>query len=189
MGCLISKYEADIQTLTQLKDTAQGLRTTLENALLDADFFLELNMKGSNFLYKNRKRIRIFGLISNPKSQIEIWKNGKRRRTIKFTDLSSESQLFQEYNFDSMILNYEPSTNEPPSITLIESSVGHILSFKIQTKNFDLEKLLFQIYDIQIGGEMPEKILYNIQYAGENIVRTRGDNFVTSRYVIIEGNK
>lgn len=187
MGCLISKYDADIENLSELKDTAKGFKTSLEQALFDAEFFLKLNMKGSNFMYKNRKRIRIYGLVSSPKSQIEIFKNGKRRRTIKFTDLSSGSQLFQQYNFDSMLLFYISS--QTPSITLIESSVGHILSFKIQTPNFDMDKLLFQIYDIKIGEELPEKILYNIQYNGENIVRTKEENFVTSRYAIIEGNK
>ena len=183
MGCLISKYDADIETLSDLKDTAKGFRTSLENALFDAEFFMKLNMKGSNFLYKNRKRIRIYGLVSGPKSRIEIWKNGKRRRTIKFTGLTTGSQLFQEYNFDSMLLHY--TTSETTGITLIESSVGQILSFTINAQNFDIGRLVFQIYDIRIGEDLPEKILYNIQYDGENLVRTKGETFITSRYAVI----
>jgi hypothetical protein len=82
-----------------------------------------------------------------------------------------------------MLLHY--TTSETTGIALIESSVGHILSFTINTKNFDIGKLVFQIYDVRIGEDLPEKILYNIQYDGENLVRTKGETFITSRYAVI----
>lgn len=187
IGCLIAKSEVDLETFSKLTDTAERLKTSLQFAIYDAEFYAMLNMKGSNDLYKDKNKFEFYGLVSNPKSQIEIWKNGKRRKTIKFSELENENQLFSEYKVETKKLFYQPSKVQ--NITLVESCVGSILIFKLQVKNFDLNLLQYRIYDIDVTPISQEKILYNIQYNGQNIKKEMGENFITSRYAVIEPNK
>ncbi len=193
-SCLVTGHRITIEVQKKMEAVAKTLRSPLELALLDADFFRLLQEPNLNSLYNLNNEFSYFGLLLDEIASIEIWINRKRRRTIKVafedplhTRLKSVNQgsanlLFPEHNLNIQSCDLNAFKK---NIILVERSVGGVMTFGTHAKNLDLSKFEWGGHDIQLEHPPLFKMMTNILYDGANLTGTKSDNLVRSRSIML----
>ena len=178
IGCRVFIIKSFGDLFKRLSLTANKLAAPLEQALFDAEFFKTLeNEKFKNI--SDLSELCIGGLLKDDKSQIEIRIGGRKKRTILISELIDDQTLIPL--FDANIRDFGMFGN---AITAIEKEVGMIASYKIDTQKFDLDKVKFELIEIDTG---IEKLLFlhRVFYDGKLLKSVSNDTLVTSNYAII----
>ncbi len=178
-GSRVFRINPSTELLFKLKDTASRMKTSLELAFFDADFFSKLGDPN----YKSLDDIsneKIQGLMNDSKSQVEIRTKGKKKRMISFQQLLHQQSLLPLYNIE-----FEKEIDEiKRAIVVVEKEVGLISCFEIMTEKFDLDKMKFEVTEIDTGIEKLQ-ILTGITYSEQRLYSVSDDTLVTSCYSII----
>lgn len=179
-GCQVFKIQPTPLLLEKLKATSQKLNTTLEHAIFDADFFKELD----NNEYKSISDLSetiIHGLLEDHKSHIEIRIKGRKKRMISVTELINQESLLPLYNIE-IKAGFE---NLKDALIIIEKEIGLVSCFKIETEKLDLDKMKFEIFELDTGIEKL-RILCGLQYDGKSLITKSSDTLVTANYSILK---
>lgn len=97
-GCHIVKGIPDTGTWNKMLQVAGQLRTSIDHAVFDSDFFPMLD---SPYYKKWSDLNNIFdigGLLYDSKSFIEIWIRNKKKLKVYFKNIMNENLLFPLYN-------------------------------------------------------------------------------------------
>jgi hypothetical protein len=97
------------------------------------------------------------------RSQLEIWINGKRKKTLKLIDLFNDSLLFPLYSISETLI--ETSGIGKEQLIIGHQLKGLIAKYTIKTKKFNLDSLQFSILSFQ-HLESNYKILFDLIYKG-----------------------
>lgn len=112
----------------------------------------------------------IQGLINSSKNQIEIWFRNKKVQKLKINDLNSVLLLFPLYNTTIQTLNY----GMEKGIYLEQKEIGFVGSFEINTDNFNIEDLEFQLLQTN---ELT--LLDKLVYKNEALTCKKKDTLIT----------
>lgn len=178
IGCTIYIISLTHEINKKMQQTAILLNMTLEDAILDSDFFTKMNdniFKDLNSISK----IKMKGLLYDNRSHIEIRLNGRKKRKIQFSELLKQELLFPIYNV-VMQLNTLLINN---TLIVIEKETGLISNFKLLVETLDLDKMQFEITEINTGTETLT-ILKSISYNEKMLMSIKEDTLVTSNYSI-----
>lgn len=184
IGSTIFKCSVNQFLLVRMEAAAKILGLPIEVAIFDMEFFTLLKDQDLTCLYDLKKEYCIDGLIFGYNFQIEIWLNGKRKRTIKQFDLINPYTLFPPYNLKTN----EPKfiSHSPNWISIIESYTGQIKCFEFSATKFDLEKLIFVLNEITISEGNNQILISGIKYDNKTQKNKSDDNLITQRLAIIE---
>ena len=185
IGVTIIKHEVDDELLGRMQKVALRLSTPLELALFDAEFFDILNYKPWDCLYDLKTGFCTGGLIDGYRNSIEVWVNGKRKRTIKHFDLWNEYNLFPLYNLKITESQFK-ILGGVKYITIVETSMGKIKSFRINTNNFDLDKLTIHLNRTEISSGNIQPIITLVKYNNRVPAKLPNNNLIINRIAIIE---
>ena len=154
--------------------------------LFELDFY-----KQNHFLKKNGidkihswKDINNDNSISGPNmaemSQIEIWVNGKRKKTLKYADLYPKNTLFPPYN---IIRDPQINMGQNKAYTIIGHQIkGLIKKYHFKTKKFSLDSLEFSV--ISFNDKWPNiKIVNRLIYKDATLKEVYSDALVTGTII------
>lgn len=182
-GCSIQKSKINDVLLNRMFLVASKLRTTLSQALLDVDFFSLLDIAELKSISDFDNEFEFAGLLlDNPLSRLEIWKNGKRKKIIKFGELYNEGLLFPLYDID--VVKVDARIKNSFEIVFIENSMGTVLDLSVPIHNFSMDKLLFKICEVENSSH--QKIVFDILYDGKTIFVRLPETLVTSLNVFLK---
>ena len=182
IGTSIFKYNICNETLLKFERTAKLFYLPLEVAIFDGDFFKYLNDKSITCL-DDLKDIGISGMLILSNMQIDIWCNSWRYYKIKNLSLENSNCLFPVYNINAQ--QYCFLKNQDKLISISETYIGLIMSFRIITNKFDMNKLTFNISDVELV-EIAYSILTSMSYDGIVLQNHKSDNLITNRICTIE---
>lgn len=184
IGSTLFKWSLNESLLARMEVVAKILGLPIEVAIFDIEFFTLLKDQELTCLYDLKREYCIDGLIFGYNFQIEIWLNGKRKRTIKQFDLINSYTIFPTYNVN---------INEPKFIStcsnlisIIESYTGQIKCFEFSVEKFDLENLIFELNKISISNGNSQTLISGINYNNKKQSNKTDDSVVIQRLAIIE---
>lgn len=158
IGCGIIKQEVSEALLDRMNELASRMGTTLELALFDGDFFRYLKQEGWDSLYDLKKTgFFVEGLIDGYRNSMEVWVDSKRRRKISHIDLWDTSTLFPNYD----LRESESKFKKPDKkyITIVETAIGLIQSYRITTSKFDIDKFSIHLNRVEISAGNVQPII------------------------------
>ncbi len=181
IGCHViqGKFEEDV--LSQFKLAAAAVKSTLQEALFDESFFIELNSKDYKSWPDLGNQTKIHGLLNSYQSIIEIKVNSRQKRRIFTQELMHENVLFPIYNTSHFLI--EGRQNQ--TLCIVEKEIGTIASFKLDVEKFTLEKLNFELKTIEIRNDLKYTILTKIEYDGQTIKSKKTDTLIKERFVLL----
>lgn len=189
LGVSIWKCNVSNDLLNDMRETAKLFHLPLETAIWDADFCPFLNKRTNHkieHLYELKKN-KVSGLLDSTLTQIEVWKNTRRRYKIKNLRLENSYCLFPKYGIKTIKEKFKQT--EPNVITFSESYMGLIKSYRIITDNFDIDKLIFNHTEVEITVGNIYNIFTSVSYDGKLIKNIGSDNLVTNRIALIQERK
>lgn len=177
-GCKIYVIKMSGELFTKLEATAINLSGPIEQAIFDIEFFSKLAIDNIKSL-RDVSLYSLDGLISDPKSYLEIRIGGKRKRVIPFSELIEQHTLIPLYDLEFK------ADKEFPEDTLVavEKEVGLISSFVINFPKIDLSNLKFDLMEFDTGFEKL-LVLTSIYYSGQLLESTSDDALLSSTYAI-----
>lgn len=192
-SCLVSGHKVTIELQKKMEAVAVVLGTSLELALLDADFFQLLNEPNLNSVNDLNNVFSYFGLVLDDTANIELWINRKRRKTIKSSILEQNISLFTDINEEMYSLfplyNVQIESLElgrfNPNIIFMERNIGGVSEFSAMINRPDLSKFIWSGFDIFSYNTPNILILSDITYDGVSLSRTNLDNLVRSRQIYL----
>lgn len=150
--------------------------------LFDLDFYRtnKIVVDGSNNLMYSWKDINAdksyTGANFFERSQLEIWVNGKRKRTLKLADVFVENVLFQPYNIVEEELSSQQSSD---SLLLIGHQLkGLIAKYEFKTPYFNMDFLEMDFLSFS-HDKIDFKILHRLAYKGLVLKSELNDALVT----------
>lgn len=184
IGTNIFKYNLSNETLLKLERTAKLFYLPLEVAIFDGDFFKYLNDKSITCLNDFKKEFCEDGMLDSTLMQIDLWYNSRRRHIIRNLRLENSISLFPLYNIH--VQKKQICQTQEKMISISESYIGLIKTYKIITEDFDLDKLVFNISDVEMSKGNNQTIISSISYDGQIAKNLASDNLITNRITIIE---
>ncbi len=157
------------ELLHTFKEVAARMKQPLIEVLIDPFFYHYLKNKTIQSI-DDLQGNSIEGLINSPKNQIEIWYKNKKVQKLKINDLNEELLLFPLYNTTIKKTNL----NLEKGIYIEQKEIGLIGSFEINTDNFNIDNLEFQL--IQAN---EQTILENLVYKNQVLVCKKKDSLIT----------
>ncbi|PWA09802.1 hypothetical protein DB891_06405 [Flavobacterium laiguense] len=109
-------------------------------------------------------------LINSTKNQIEIWYKNKKVQKLKINDLKEELLLFPLYN--TTIHNKNSSLED--GIYIEQKEIGLVGSFEINTDDFNINNLEFQLVQTK-----EDIFLINLMYKNQALVCKKKDTLIT----------
>ncbi|MEO8149887.1 MAG: hypothetical protein ABI723_19770 [Bacteroidia bacterium] len=180
-GTTIVKGCVDNELWQNLQCAAKKARTNIELGLFDSDLFKVLNHPDYKSWRNFNSMLEITGLSDNRKSFIEIKVDNKTKEKIQFSDIQNNNLLFPLYNTETILIETELVKSK--IISVVESDIGLVASYKFATPNFIVEDLRFFIGNV-IVGNLQYSILYKIFYQNKLLISSMNDSVVT--YALIE---
>jgi len=183
LGSSTFKFGLTEELLNKMNQNAKLFYLPLEVAIFDASFFEYLNHVELSCLY-DLKKWEINGLLESNLMQIEIWHNTRKKRVIKNIRYENSLGLFPKYNVNQVEIKY--SKKEAKIITISESYIGLIKTFRFTTDRFDMDKLVFNMSSFELTSGNIQNIYTSICYDGITIKNIASDNLITNRIALIE---
>jgi len=114
--------------------------------------------------------------------QVEIWKERRRIRTYKFSEIVQNALLFPIISIEGTKISAGDEKKE--SIVFGLQEKGHLAKYSIHTPQFFIEALRFYVMEIpSMKGSM--KVLYKIMYDGKELKSSKDDTAVTGTVIQI----
>ena len=92
--CNIFKGTVNEEIWNRINETAEKMKTQVEYAILDNDFFTMLDLPSFSSLNDMENIRHISGLLNHSKSEIEIRMNKKRLAKISSNEIVNQNSLF-----------------------------------------------------------------------------------------------
>ena len=180
IGCRVYKIQLTHPLLEKLIETSKKLNTPLEMAIFDAEFFNKMGDPQYKSIMDLSESI-IQGLVENDKSQIEIRVKERKKRMISISELIKQESLLPLYNIEIKV-GFE---NIKMAMVIIEKEIGLVSYFKIETDKLDLDRMRFEVMEIDTGIEKL-RILTDLKYNDISLKSSSNDTLVTSNYAILK---
>lgn len=171
----------NITSSPQNKDESPNYHRLFELDFYKKNHFLKMN--GGDKIH-SWKDINNDNSISGPNmaemSQIEIWVNGKRKKTLKYEDLYPRNTLFPPYN---IISDPQINISQNKSYAIIGHQIkGLIKKFHFKTEKFNLDSLEFSVISFNDKwGNI--KILNKLIYNDVTLKEVHSDALVTGTII------
>lgn len=182
VGYMIQKSKVPNALFNKMLLVAQKLNSSLSEALSDVEFFSILGSPEIRNISDLQTEFCYFGLLDNPRSRIEIWKNGKKKKVLKVKQLYNEDLLFPLY--DSKIIKANLTCRTKREFVFVEVSIGTVLDVSVSIPDFSTDKLLFKMCEVENG--VKHNILFDVLYEGKTLFVRIPDTLVTSFNVLIK---
>lgn len=157
------------ELLHTFEEVATRMKQPLTEVLIDPFFYHYLKNKVIQSI-DDLQGNAVEGLINSPKNQIEIWYKNKKVQKLKINDLNDELLLFPLYNTTIKKTNL----NLEKGIYIEQKEIGLIGSFEINTDNFNIDNLEFQLLQAN-----EQTILKNLVYKNQVLVCKKKDSLIT----------
>jgi hypothetical protein len=182
IGYMIQKSIVSQSLFNEMFLVANNLNTTLNEALLDAEFFSILGLPELKSITDLRSEYCYFGLLDDPRSRIEIWRNGKKKKVLDVRQLYCEDLLFPLYNTE--VVKVQLSQVSKNEIIFVEVSIGTVLDVSVSMPHFSVDKLFFKICEVENGTR--HRILFDVLYEGKTLFVRLPETLVTNFSVFLE---
>ena len=183
VGYMIQKSRVSNTLFNKMVLAAQKLNSSLDEALLDVEFFSVLDFPKISTISDFQTEFCYHGLLDDPRSKIEIWMNGKKKKVLKVRQLYNEDLLFPLY--DSKIFEANLTCRTKREFVFVEVSIGTVLDVSVNIPDFSADKLLFKICEVENG--IKHSILFDVLYEGKTLFVRIPDTLVTSYNVFLKG--
>lgn len=157
------------ELLHTFEEVATRMKQPLTEVLIDPFFYHYLKNKVIQSI-DDLQGNTIEGLINSPKNQIEIWYKNKKVQKLKINDLKEELLLFPLYN----TIIHKANPNLEKGIYIEQKEIGLIGSFEINTDNFYIDDLGFQLLQTK-----EQTILEKMVYKNQDLVCRKKDSLIT----------
>jgi len=171
------KYNDFIGMCDFLK-TADKLDEPLSTALLNVNYYKLLPIDKYTCI-DDLIFFSIGGLIHNSKARIEIKRGGKFLAKFNLVELFNPQTLFPLFN--TSVYNLNPNLKTPSY--LLEKQVGMIGVYNIDTAEFDINKLHFQLINMNYLNEKYQ-IMTIIRYDEKVLKTVKSDSLITYRHCV-----
>ena len=174
----LSKIKLKKIELEALEAYSSKFKISKSEALLDVNFFDFLRTRGIGF-YEDFENTSIKGLVTNGKSQIEIWFANKKVKKINLSNLNNEDFLFPLFNIQKTTLNYNSLQN---GLYVEQREIGLIDSYEIFLTQFNINNLSYHFVEV-VKADIKYQMLHEIKYNGEIIPKnSKTDSLITSQH-------
>lgn len=155
--------------MEQFSNVAHKLKLSVHEAIANPFFYYKLAHHKIKSV-DNLQKISKCGLVNSPKNQIEIWY--KRRKVQKFTIDELNASLLLLPLFKTSKEDWASSTEK--GIYLEQKEFGLIGSYEIETNNFVLDHLHFDLFEYN-------NVLHleNFTYEAKNLLLKKEDALIT----------
>ncbi len=176
----LKELEIDEPVRSKILWFSKEFNRDINEFLLDLTFYEELNIPGIKSI-ADLAGTSIRGLQNSPRSQIEIWLNGKKILKIKSFALFYQNTLFKLYRTQETVVNFEDLGE---GFFVFEREMGLIASYQFDTPKFSIDLLSFGILKFQIEGKTHE-VLTDIFCDNILLVSKHSDALVTSSNCLV----
>ncbi len=176
----LKELEIDEPLRSKILWFSKELNRDINEFLLDLTFYEELNIPGIKSI-ADIPGTSIRGLQKSPRSQIEIWLNGKKILKIKSFALFYQNTLFKLYHTQETVVNFEDLGE---GFFVFEREMGLVASYQFDTPKFSIDLLSFGLLKFQIEGEYYE-FLTDIFFNNLLLESKHSDALVTSSNCIV----
>lgn len=177
----LKELEIDEPLRSKILWFSKELNRDINEFLLDLTFYEELNIPGIKSI-ADIPGTSIRGLQKSPRSQIEIWLNGKKILKIKSFALFYQNTLFKLYHTQETVVNFEDLGE---GFFVFEREMGLVASYQFDTPKFSIDLLSFGLLKFQIEGEDYE-VLTDIFFNNLLLESKHSDALVTSSNCIVK---
>ena len=105
----------------------------------------------------------------------------RKKRMISISELIKQESLLPLYNIEIKV-GFE---NIKMAMVIIEKEIGLVSYFKIETDKLDLDRMRFEVMEIDTGIEKL-RILTDLKYNDISLKSSSNDTLVTSNYAILK---
>ncbi|WP_124019499.1 hypothetical protein [Flavobacterium laiguense] len=158
-----------LELLKTFEETASRMKQPLIEVIIDPFFYHYLKSKTIQSV-EDLQGKSIERLINSTKNQIEIWYKNKKVQKLKINDLKEELLLFPLYN--TTIHNKNSSLED--GIYIEQKEIGLVGSFEINTDDFNINNLEFQLVQTK-----EDIFLINLMYKNQALVCKKKDTLIT----------
>ncbi len=176
VGYMIQKSKVNEALLARMFSVAAKLKSSLNDALLDAEFFPMLGVPELKSISDLEIEYSYFGLLDDPRSRIEIWKNGKRKTILKLMQLYNKELLFPLY--DLKLEEVSALAIKEFEMIVTELSIGTVLDVTVRIPNFSIDNLQFKICEVRGLGN--QKLLFDVLYEEKTLFVRIPETLITN---------
>ncbi len=184
VGCRIIKGCVSEELWEKITECAERMKTSVDYAILDNDFFSQLDLKNFKSFDDMENVLNVSGLLNHSKSAIEIRINKKKRAKISSNEIVNQNSLFPLYDVKASELIHK--TEGKKNITIVEEETGRIGTFEFECRKFEIEKLKFIVTRTKVKPERTYSIIIELSYDGKALQSVQSDTMVTANFAYIE---
>ena len=174
----LSKIKLKATELEALEAYSSKINISKSEGLLDVNFFGFLRTRGISF-YEDFENTSIKGLVTNGKSQMEIWFANKKVKKINLSNLNNEDFLFPLFNIKNAILNFNSLQT---GLYVEQKEIGLIASYEMFLPQFIINDLSYHFIEV-VKSDIKFQMLHEIKYNGELIPKSsKSDSLITYQY-------
>ncbi|MBL0048969.1 MAG: hypothetical protein IPP32_12830 [Bacteroidetes bacterium] len=183
IGCRVAIGKFNPEDWERLHGIAEILAVPLSEAVFDSTFFVHLADSNYKQWFDLGNHFKVFGLLNNYQSTIEIRINGKKQRKILSNDLIDDNLLFPLYKTD--ILASSKFHQDKGDLIIVEKEIGTLANYRFETESFSIDKLYFSLQSIHLSIDMKFSLLTNLSYAGKELISKKSDTLVKERFALL----
>jgi len=183
VGCNIVRGNVNESTWKKITQSAKTLNIPTDYAFFDSDFFTLLNLPEYKSWKDFNNLFKVFGLLENQISLIEIRKDRKRAEKFSFAQLWNQNSLFPLYQTE---INGIDIIREGKNITVVETEIGTIASYEFVCENFKIEDLKFNISQVKVSKQVGYNLISDIFYKDKKLKSKRSDALISGNFTFVE---
>ena len=183
IGCRILVGAFNEKKWLELSRVAKKMNSELTSAIFDPSFYFYLDDPEIRSLTDFGNVHNLWGLCNSYKSVIEIQVYRKRRRKVKYNEILKPSTLFPIYNTKEH--NISSELNER-TLVIVEKEIGQISRFLVNPNSFSIEKLLFEISNLNIIDNQGFDLLTNLYYEDMLLSSFNGNSLICEQYALMK---
>ena len=175
-GCDIVTDAITQELMNKLYDASNTEQQPLSHCFYDLDFFNKYNIEDNFKTYKSWRDFHSQGKYKGADllslGQMEIWKNRKKLKTIKFTEIINSNSLFPILNF---CYSQMPCVSEDNQLLLVGLQYkGLVAKYEFICDSFDLDKLELSVVEINLVN-YNFLVVNRITYNGVELISRKND--------------
>jgi hypothetical protein len=170
----LKELELNHELTSKCLSSAKKLNRDLPDLLLDLSFYEELGIPGIKSI-ADLPGTCIRGIQNTPKSQLEIWLNGKKILKIRLESLFNQNTLFRLYQTQEKVIYFEDLDQ---GIYLFEYEMGLVASYRFNIPKFTIDQLSFGLLKFQIE-DLNVEVLTEVFFNTKLLVSTHSDTIIT----------
>lgn len=127
----------------------------------------------------------VSGLCVTASGFVEFKINSNKRLKVPLSDIYYQYSLFPVYNKQSEQIDVSEKTTARNKLVVVETIIGKTGSLELSTKNFDIEKLLFDFKSIKVADNISYIVLVGMNYEGKKLKLKKPDVLVNGFYALL----